>query len=351
MKHINRVLVEQLKTGMILAEDVFDNRGNLILAENMPISEKMIMRLKLYAIETIGIYMLEEESNQNGFFDRTPSDVNQEFKQTYLEILTECKETIDEIVYQSQSVNQEHLLDNIDACIDKTHGKIQLFQMLRNLKEYDNTIYTHCLNVAIICKMFGIWLNKSESDIAVLTMGGLLHDIGKLAILQELTGSEDEMKRKNLLRKHPQKGYDILRNYNLDERIPLMALEHHERRNKSGYPKGLGLNEINEFSQIVAIADIYDEMTLKKEKDANSPLHIIEYFQKEGYDLFESNVLLPLIEKTSETYLHNKVILTNGVEGEIIMLNPKEKNRPLIRTPYGFIDLSMERGLEIVKIL
>jgi len=150
---------------------------------------------------------------------------------------------------------------------------------------------------------------------------------------------------------HVFRGYEILKSKDVDERVRLVALQHHERRNGSGYPYGLIRDEICEFAQIVAIADTYDEMTAPNHKLPFSPFRVYEYFQREGYDLFESKFLLPFIEKTEETYLNNKVTLTNGVEGEIIMLNKQQNCKPLIRTQYGFIDLNIERNIEIEDVL
>lgn len=359
MNHTNIIIVEQLNPGMIVAEDVYDNRGHLIISHELPISERMIMRLKLYSIEKVKIYVpldgidvvATHKVSTNRFEYIDESMELQEFIEKYMGNIEEIKEMIDEIVYGNGGVDERILLKNLDDIIKESQSKSQLLYMLRNLKDYDNSIYIHSYNVAIICKIFGIWLNKSDADINVLTMCGLFHDIGKLDVLKELASKESKDEQEKMMKSHPQRGYELLKNKMMDERIKLVALQHHERRNGRGFPKGLKVDEINEFAQIVAIADIYDKMTTQSSKSTNTPFQVLEYFQKEGYDLFDSKFLLPLMEKTGETFLHNKVTLTNGVEGEIIMMNGQEKSRPLVRTLYGFIDLSTERNLEIVDII
>lgn len=358
MNNASIIIVKQLNPGMIVAEDVYDNRGHLIISHELPISEKMIMRLKLYSIEKVRVYETNDNGKEAGnqiinkrrLKQNTESLEFQEFKRKYMKNVVEFKEIINEIVYGNSYLDQKILLKNIEDIIKDNPSKSQLFYMLRNLKEYDNSIYMHCYNVAIICKMFGIWLNKSENEIEVLTMSGLLHDIGRISILKEMENKGINDKEEELIKRHPAAGYEILKNEKVDDRIKLVALQHHERRNGSGYPNGLQSNEICEFAQIVAIADTYDKMTAKNMQIENSPFQVFDYFQKEGYDLFESRFLLPFMEKASESYLHNKVTLTNGVEGEIIMLNGQEKSRPMIRTQYGFIDLNVERNLEIEDI-
>ncbi|MFA9376331.1 MAG: HD-GYP domain-containing protein [Lachnotalea sp.] len=359
MNNTRLIIVEQLNPGMVIAEDVYDNRGHLIVSHELPISEKMIMRLKLYSIERVKVYYQSGDSTrsqqgrvkQNNVIARSLEF--EEFKQKYVKNVDEFKYTINDIVYGNEPIDKNRLLKNINQFIDESPSKAQLFYMLRHLKQYDDSVYMHSYNVAIICKMFGIWLKKSEEEIEVLTMCGLMHDIGMFVILEESINENLNLNQiyEEKLKEHVIKGYEILKNEDIDDRVKFVALQHHERRNGSGYPKGLKGNEMCEFAQIVAIADTYDDMTARNQKLPVSPFKVFDFFQEEGYDLFESEFLLPFIEKTEETYLHNKVTLTNGVEGEIILLNGQQKSRPLIKTQYGFIDLNAERNIEIEDVL
>lgn len=360
MNNTRTFVVEQLKPGMVVAEDVYDNRGHLIVSHELPLTEKMIMRLNIYSIDKVRVYEQNDdiERSQHGRVKQSGHIIQdleyEEFKEKYIKNVDEFKSTINDIVYGNENFDQDSLLTNINQVVSESPSRAQLFNMLRNLKQYDDSIYMHCYNVAIICKMFGIWLKKSEEEIEVLAMCGLMHDIGMLVILEELMQADASLNSVDydeIMKDHVFKGYEILKNKDVDERVKLVALQHHERRNGSGYPHGLENNEMCEFAQIVAIADTYDEMSAPNHMIPFSPFRVYEFFQAEGFDLFESKFLLPFIEKTEETYLHNKVTLTNGVEGEIIMLNKQQKSKPLIRTQYGFIDLNTERNIEIEDVL
>jgi HD-GYP domain-containing protein (c-di-GMP phosphodiesterase class II) len=359
MNNTKLIVVEQLKPGMVIAEDVYDNRGHLIVSHELQISDKMIMRLKLYSVDRVKVYEQNEDSerSQHGRVKQSNHIARslefEEFKEKYLKNVEEFKYTINDIVYGNEPIDKKKILNNINEFVDESPTKAQLFYMLRHLKHFDDSIYMHCYNVAIICRMFGIWLKKSEEEVEVLTMCGLMHDIGMLVILEDLmNGSLDVMQMgEDYMKQHVFKSYEILKDKDIDERVKLVALQHHERRNGSGYPYGLEEDEICEFAQIVAIADTYDDMTAPNHRLPFSPFRVYEFFQEEGYDLFESKFLLPFIEKTEETYLNNKVTLTNGVEGEIIMLNGQQKSKPLIRTQYGFIDLNAEHNIEIEDVL
>ncbi len=351
--------VEQLKPGMIVAEDVFDRNGHLIISHELQISERLIMRLRMFSVQTVKVYeQVENEYTSNGRPRNNKKVINslefQEFKKTYSKNVEEYKETINDIVYNNKPIEKKAIIDNIETIFEQFTQKNQIFNMIRSMKQFDDSTYTHSFNVAIICKIFGIWLNKSQEDIDNLVLAGLLHDIGKVEIPLELLNKTSMLTEAEygIIKNHTKRGYDILKERGVDEAICKVALEHHERRNGSGYPNSLKGDSISEYSQIVAIADTYDAMTARRTyRLPFSPFRVLEYFQKEGYDLFEAKFLLPFIDKTSESCLYKSVTLNNGVEGEVIMLNERNISRPLIRTQYGFIDLAEEKELEIEEVL
>jgi len=96
-----------------------------------------------------------------------------------------------------------------------------------------------------------------------LYISGLLHDIGKSTIPLEILvkpGRLNELEMK-LIRLHAQAGYEILKDIAFPWPVALVALQHHERLDGSGYPQGLKGYEIIREAKIVAVADIVDAMT------------------------------------------------------------------------------------------
>lgn len=352
--------VNQLRAGMVVAEDIYDSMGHLIVSHELSLTVKMIMRLKLYNVDTVKVYG-QENDNIRAAQDRVTRSSHivrslefKEFKKQYLERVEEFKDTINDVVYSDKPINKKHMLNDINKFIESSPSKTQLFIMLRHLKQYDDAIYMHSYNVAIIARMFGIWLKKTQEEIDLLTLCGMLHDVGKIVIPEEILNKNVRLTpaEYDIIRSHTVKGYEILKDKDVDERIKLVALQHHERRNGTGYPMGLEKTDMCEFSQIISIADTYDAMTARRPyRLPVSPFRVFEFFQEEGFDLFEAKFLLPFVENAEQTYLYNKVTLTNGVEGEIIMLNAQKMSKPLIKTRCGFIDLNQERDLEIEDVL
>jgi HD-GYP domain-containing protein (c-di-GMP phosphodiesterase class II) len=94
-------------------------------------------------------------------------------------------------------------------------------------------------------------------------MAGLIHDIGKISVPLELLSKPTTLMdiEMNLIRYHPTAGYEILRNVDMPWPIAEVVLQHHERINGAGYPKGLQGEQILLESQIIAVADVYEAMT------------------------------------------------------------------------------------------
>lgn len=132
---------------------------------------------------------------------------------------------------------------------------------IRFLGEYE---LCHPLNVAIISGLIAQKLEFSTMATDQVILAALLHDIGKLKIdlvdsQALLTMNEDEVREHTII------GYKLIREeFELPEEIAKVALEHHENNDGSGYPQGLSSDFISEFSQIVNVANYYDNLAFNR---------------------------------------------------------------------------------------
>ena len=127
---------------------------------------------------------------------------------------------------------------------------------------------------------------------------------------------------------------------------------HHEMRDGSGYPLALKNDKIDPIASIVTVANVYDEMTSKREyRDAVCPFTVIENFEKEGIDKFDPNVIMTFLTNIVNTFISNRVLLSNGKSGDIIFINPDHLSRPVIKCGMEFIDLAAKRELSIISVV
>ncbi|MBQ3029386.1 MAG: HD domain-containing protein, partial [Lachnospiraceae bacterium] len=151
---------------------------------------------------------------------------------------------------------------------------------------------------------------------------------------------------------HPMEGYNILFESRFISSIQNASLMHHERVDGSGYPLGLKGNQIDKYAKMVAIADVYDAMTAARVyRGALCPFKVIEMFESEGLSMFDPEYLLVFMENIVQTYIKNWVRLSNGKEGEIVMLNKQKLSRPVVLCGTEFINLADHPEISIDEIL
>lgn len=187
-----------------------------------------------------------------------------------------------------------------------------------------------------------------------MTIGGLLHDVGKMNLSRQLLEKPSSLTEMEYaeIKKHPLYAYDILVDQDIDEQIKRVALMHHERNDGSGYPRGLKEEQIDEMVSIVAIVDVFDAMTSNRPyRKGICPFTVIDILLKEGNSKFNYVYLHRFLGRIAYSYLNEYVKLSNGMKGEIVAINDRDLSRPMISVDGQIIDLSTNRGFEVVEVI
>jgi len=256
------------------------------------------------------------------------------------------------ILREDEDLNTNKLLKETREIIALSDDPVHTFRMLRRVRRYDDLTYIHSLNVAILCHEFANWMHMPEEEQDILTLAGLLHDVGKMGIPGKiikkaglLTDEEYE-----LIKQHPQKGYDFLKKHPLDERIMNAALMHHERCDGSGYPQGLKADEIDDFAKIVAIADYYDALTSARVyREPHCPFEVFRMLQQER-DKFDSTYLAVFMEGVASFYIGCEVVLSNQKRARMVDTNPTDQSNPIVKMDGLIVNLAMAPDVDVKEI-
>ena len=121
----------------------------------------------------------------------------------------------------------------------------------------------HELRVAALATAIGAGLGLAEGDLRLLRLAATVHDIGKIVVPAELLSKPTRLTADEfaVIRQHSQAGYDLLRPAALPEVVMEAVLQHHERLDGSGYPRGLAGADIGLFGRILAVADVAEAMS------------------------------------------------------------------------------------------
>lgn len=385
-----KVATTKLKSGMVTAKPIKSKHGQEIAPTNTTLTAQLIARLSFYKINDVmitrdsynkcnaysplpsqstaskevtvaeGAPLSEEkttppaepepvrevsESSIHYYSQRLQASPEfQSFQTSYSRNIVNLMQNFQELINGNSTENLFH--DLLEEASDMFASKtsLEIFDMMHNVRSVDDTIYAHSLNVALIARAIGKWLHYSLEDLDALTLAGLLHDIGKTQIRDEILNKQGALtdEELDLLRSHAKAGYSILKPIRMDTRVKLAALQHHERYDGSGYPRGLQGDEIDDFASIIAIADVYDAMTAARSYRA--PLcafQVIAAFEQDGFQKYNPNFIFTFLKRVAHCYNNSRVLLSDGVSGSVVFLNENKLSRPIVKTDQGImIDLS-----------
>ena len=159
------------------------------------------------------------------------------------------------------------MVDEIkDKILDDVQNIIEDVKFCSQLKLLGNYYDTHALNTAILAATMGFKLEYDEDLIEKLTQAALLHDIGMTRLPKEILEKTNLSQQDNkVFQKHTQIGYKILKyEMKLPEDICLVALEHHENNDGSGYPFKLSGEQISKLTRVVGLCSFFDDLTSNK---------------------------------------------------------------------------------------
>jgi diguanylate cyclase (GGDEF)-like protein/PAS domain S-box-containing protein/putative nucleotidyltransferase with HDIG domain len=172
--------------------------------------------------------------------------------------------------------------------------------IINSLYEKNKREELHSLQVSALCKSMGEALGLTENEIDSLKTAGLLHDIGKIAIDEDILNKPGKLTEEehDELKRHSEIGYRMLNTVINMTEIAKYILHHHERWNGKGYPKGLKGDDIPYFSRIIAIANFYDDLTSEKVYEAALPKEIvIEKLLENAGSKFDPELVRVFVEK------------------------------------------------------
>lgn len=277
------------------------------------------------------------------------------FKQSFENNVDSLKNSINDIVEKNSPINVESMLAPTMSLLSTQGSTFGVFDMLHNMRQFDDLTYAHSMNVALICGVFADWLKLSADEKKLATACGMLHDIGKLKIDDAIIKKPGKLTNEEYLtiKKHPVEGYKILQHQQVSEHIKNAALMHHEKCDGSGYPLKLTAEKIDPYAKMVAIADVYDAMTSARcYREALCPFTVIELFEEEGLHKYDIVFIMTFLENVINTYIDNKVLLSDGRIGIVKWIDKQYLSKPMLQMLDGsFLELSKCKDLKITKIL
>lgn len=252
--------IKRLRPGMITAQSIYNTKGASYLTRGTEITPQYISRLK-----TLGVGSLAVTSINPAFAPKPSEDIIRE--QTRIKAIHKVYDTFHEME-TTGNLNIEPLESVSDNLLSDILSNRNNLVQLTDLRRHDDYTFAHSVNVAVLSAMLGVLCRYSKSDLLLIVMGGLLHDIGKISVPPDILTKKGSLTKSefSLIQIHPEAGEQKLRELPSSSAKLLAAIagQHHEHMDGQGYPKHLAGDNIHRFARIAAIADVYDALTSQR---------------------------------------------------------------------------------------
>ena len=254
---------------------------------------------------------------------------------------------------RAQAVQAVDELTRVASMIaDEIAGSGQAVVALSDLAAADAYTLQHSIDVCVVGLMIAKRLfeehgridfrgqrvfDRQEQWLAKLGVGLMLHDIGKMAIPQDILNKPGRLDPDEwaLVRTHPQVGLELLSSDTISPLVKAVVRSHHERWDGQGYPQGLAGAAIPHFARIAAVADVFDAVTSERPYKAAAAQHV-------GWEVVNAGAGTQFDREAVSFF--NKVVapwppgdeieLGDGRRGVVVSCPAGELDKPLVRIGY-----------------
>ena len=231
---------------------------------------------------------------------------------------------------------------------------------LTMIKNYDNYLYNHSVNVSIMSLSLARFMGLSAEQVHDVGVGALLHDVGKTGVSEQIIRkpgglSSEEWEK---VKEHPQLGSNIIKRMEgVNEAVGRVIFEHHIKYDHSGYPQTT--SSLHPLSQIVTVCDAYDALTtLRVYQKPHDPVEAIKILDSFSGRHFNPDIMKAFVNMMGMYPVGTMVRFSTNEIGVVKKINMEAPERPVVKIIYGEdgheldtfieVDLLTDGGREII---
>ena len=359
------VRVQELKLGSVVAEDIFANTQTPIIYKNSKVTHEHLHVFKVFNISSVLIY-IENNPKQNlnedvdaltTFVSKTsPSGNYNTFDNLYTTAVVAYKKEFSNWTAGTK-VDIAKIRTLILPLVDKVLEDRSYIFDLNSYSIPKDYLYHHCIATGLISAVLAQKLGFDRGNCIQMAIAGTLADCGMSKVSPKIREKKEALTAIEFaeIRKHPIHSYSMIKDFPvLKKEMKEAVFKHHERLDGSGYPTGKKIPSTLDYSQIIALADVYHAMTSERlYRTKQSPFVVIEMIKESEFGKFDIKVVQALMDLIVELPIGTKVELSNLERGEIMFINKFVPTRPLIKleSTGEIIDLSTNRYFHITRVL
>jgi HD-GYP domain-containing protein (c-di-GMP phosphodiesterase class II) len=302
---IDTITIDELKVGMYVVDLTCSNSDFTVKTQGKVKSQKTINQLKKQGVTKLVVeYIPEEfpEAKQEEDVVEVPKDSNEDDNQEPLVNQHKNSKSVDDEfsrscnIYDSAGSDVKNILssgastqrlsisaikelaNNITESVLRNEYAMAILTRIRHPSTYQ---WEHVLNSGVLMCGFSLYLGFKKETLKQITLGAMLHDIGVAKVPRGIVDKPGKFTKNDMdvMKKHVAWGQMICKEDEMTDKVILdMVLNHHERLDGSGYPRGLDESKLSKLARMVAIVDVYDAMTADKTyKKGDQPINVLRY--------------------------------------------------------------------------
>ncbi|WP_110113778.1 HD-GYP domain-containing protein [Bacillus sp. CGMCC 1.16541] len=328
------VAVESLSPGVCLSKSIYNEQGHILVKKGIALTTTVINRLKILGISYV--YIQDDRTQDIDAYSSIPSEARNRAMNTIRDSFLKLKNQPSgrkQISLFEQSLRD--ITEITDEFVRDLTDNDDVFSLLTDVYVYDNYVFSHSVNVTLYALALGIELGMSQKELEKLGVGGMLHDVGKMFIPNEILNKPGKLTNEefSIIKKHTTYGFELLRE------IPSVSIisaycarQHHERLDGTGYPYGLKEDQIHYFSKVLAIADVYDAVTSHRiYRKAMLPHEALEILYAGAGTHFDREMVEAFRKAITIYPIGLSVTLSDGRKGIVSGQNKGLSDRPIVR--------------------
>ncbi len=318
-----------LRVGQILANNLVLDKNRLLLRKGVALTASQILKIRQLGFQ--GVYIDDDISADIQIAHVISDELKQKAKREVRAMFVDAESSFG----RRSLSNTDRLRDVISNIVEEIMHNRNAMVNVVDIRTYDDYTFSHSINVAVLSCVLGTVLGFSPRALNDLTMGALMHDIGKVFIDKKIINKPGKLTPEELeqAHRHSLLGYNYLcANKGLPEEAKLVALTHHEQYSGCGYPSGLSGNQIHINSRIVCIVDVYDALVSDRPyRRAMLPSDAMEYIMCGYNTMFDPDIVAAFTRRIAPYPIGTCVKLSTGDIGIVVNNFESACLRPRIR--------------------
>lgn len=362
------IQTNDLRTGFIIGEDIFVNTSYPILRKGTVVSPEHVDVLRVFGVKKVKIHERPVVKKEEVYAIDNKNSVNPDeilsgipmsqadLQAKYIEAVQNYKKEF--IGWRAgKRLDVAEVRSIVIPLLEIFAEQKGVLTILNDMSDPKAYAYHHSIAVGILASAICSQMGYPKGQALQLGLAGVLADCGMAKIDTAITEKAAFLTKNefNEVKKHTVYSYQMIKGTPLlRQEMKLAILQHHERLDGSGYPRGDKMEQVSVFSQVLAVADVFHAMTSERiHRSKESPFKVIEMIKEEEFGKFDVKVIQALLDLVVNLSVGTRVELTNGEIGEVVFVHRGAGLRPMIKKSVDgtIVDLTTSRHIAVERVL